>query len=95
MHRHTTLCSGMFCAHYSLQGHVQDSDWRAKCCIKGLAPLATQMLLSTKLVSLLLHLQGYGTVRFETPEVAQAAIQQYHGSDLDGRTLTVRLDKFA
>ncbi len=51
--------------------------------------------LRTKGVSLLLHLQGYGTVRFETPEAAQAAIQQYHGSDLDGRTLTVRLDKFA
>lgn len=41
------------------------------------------------------QLQGYGTVRFETPEPAQAAIQQFHGSDLEGRTLTVRLDKFA
>jgi RNA recognition motif-containing protein len=40
-------------------------------------------------------LQGYGTVRFETPEAVQAAIQQLHGSDLEGRTLTVRLDKFA
>ena len=40
-------------------------------------------------------LQGYGTVRFETAEAVQAAIQQLHGSDLEGRTLTVRLDKFA
>jgi RNA recognition motif-containing protein len=39
--------------------------------------------------------QGYGTVRFETQEAVQAAIQQLHGSDLEGRTLTVRLDKFA
>jgi RNA recognition motif-containing protein len=39
--------------------------------------------------------RGYGTVRFETQEAVQAAIQQLHGSDLEGRTLTVRLDKFA
>ena len=34
--------------------------------------------------------QGYGTVRFETAEAAQAAIKGYHGTDLEGRTLTVR-----
>lgn len=39
--------------------------------------------------------RGYGTVRFATPEAAQAAIEQVHGSDLEGRTLTVKLDRFA
>lgn len=39
--------------------------------------------------------QGYGTVRFETPGAAQTAIGAFHGSELEGRTLTVKLDKFA
>ena len=39
--------------------------------------------------------RGYGTVGFKTPEEAQAAITQVHGTDLEGRTLTVKLDRFA
>ena len=39
--------------------------------------------------------RGYGTVRFENAEAAQAAISKVHGTDLEGRTLTVRLDRFA
>lgn len=40
-------------------------------------------------------LQGWGTVRFATTEAATAAIEQFHGSQLEGRTLTVFLDKKA
>lgn len=40
-------------------------------------------------------MQGYGTVRFATPDATQAAIGAFHQSDLQGRTLAVRLDRFA
>ena len=40
-------------------------------------------------------LQGYGTVRFETADATQAAISAFHESDLQGRTLAVRLDRYA
>lgn len=39
--------------------------------------------------------RGYGTVRYETAEEAQAAIEHFNGSELEGRTLSVRLDKYA
>ncbi|KAK9804947.1 hypothetical protein WJX73_002251 [Symbiochloris irregularis] len=39
--------------------------------------------------------RGYGTVAFNTPAAAQKAIHDFHGSELEGRTLTVKLDKFA
>eukprot|EP00878_Enallax_costatus_P026959 GHUV01028975.1.p1 GENE.GHUV01028975.1~~GHUV01028975.1.p1 ORF type:complete len:138 (-),score=37.01 GHUV01028975.1:660-1073(-) len=39
--------------------------------------------------------KGWGTVRFNTKEAANAAIEQFHGSQLEGRTLTVFLDKKA
>ena len=39
--------------------------------------------------------QGYGTVRFETVEAANAAIEKFHGSECEGRTLTVKLDQYA
>jgi len=39
--------------------------------------------------------RGYGTVRYETAEEAEAAIEHFNGSDLEGRTLSVRLDKYA
>jgi hypothetical protein len=42
-----------------------------------------------------LRLQGYGTVRFTTAEAAQAAIDRFNGSTLEGRTLTVFVDKYA
>jgi len=38
--------------------------------------------------------RGYGTVRFDSPADAQQAIQDFNGTDLDGRTLAVKLDKF-
>ena len=39
--------------------------------------------------------QGYGTVRFETNEAAQKAMEDFNGYELEGRTLTVRLDRYA
>lgn len=39
--------------------------------------------------------RGYGTVRFETVEAAQSAIEKFHGSECEGRTLTVKLDQYA
>lgn len=39
--------------------------------------------------------RGYGTVGFSTVEEAQAAIEKVHGTELEGRTLTVKLDRFA
>jgi len=39
--------------------------------------------------------RGYGTVGFKTTEEAQAAIEKVHGTELEGRTLTVKLDRFA
>jgi RNA recognition motif-containing protein len=44
---------------------------------------------------LLMLKQGWGTVRFTSKEAAAAAIEQFHGSQLEGRTLTVFLDKKA
>lgn len=38
--------------------------------------------------------RGYGTVRFTEPEYATQAIEKYHGTQLEGRTLTVFLDKY-
>ena len=39
--------------------------------------------------------RGYGTVRFTTVESATAAIEGKHATELEGRTLTVKLDRFA
>ena len=39
--------------------------------------------------------QGYGTVRFGSQEDAQKAVEDHHGTDLEGRTLTVKFDKCA
>lgn len=36
--------------------------------------------------------RGFGTVRFHKKEDAQAAIQKFNGTELDGRTIEVRLD---
>ena len=40
-------------------------------------------------------MQGYGTVRFESVEAANSAIEKFHGSECEGRTLTVKLDQYA
>ena len=40
-------------------------------------------------------LQGYGTVKFDSTEAAQGAIDKFHGTDCEGRTLTVKLDQYA
>lgn len=39
--------------------------------------------------------RGYGTVRFESNDAAQKAIEDFNGYELEGRTLTVRLDRYA
>jgi RNA recognition motif-containing protein len=39
--------------------------------------------------------KGWGTVRFTSTEAAEKAIADFHGSTLEGRTLTVFLDKKA
>lgn len=38
--------------------------------------------------------RGYGTVAFNSQPEAQAGITAVHGTELEGRTLTVRLDRF-
>lgn len=39
--------------------------------------------------------RGFGTIRFETVEQANEAIEVFHNSEMDGRVVTVRLDRFA
>jgi RNA recognition motif-containing protein len=39
--------------------------------------------------------RGYGTVRFADAAGAAAAIAGKHGTDLEGRTLTVKMDRYA
>ena len=38
--------------------------------------------------------RGYGTVQFSTPEEAQAAIDQFNGTELEGRTMSVKIDQY-
>lgn len=39
--------------------------------------------------------RGFGTVRYSTPEDAQGAAQIMNGAEIGGRTVTVRIDRFA
>ena len=39
--------------------------------------------------------RGFGTVRYSTPDDAQAATQIMNGAEVGGRTITVRIDRFA
>lgn len=39
--------------------------------------------------------RGFGTVRFTTREDAEAAISKLNNSEFEGRTITVRLDRYA
>jgi RNA recognition motif-containing protein len=39
--------------------------------------------------------RGYGVIQFATPEQAAEAIQQFNGTELEGRTLSVKIDSFA
>jgi RNA recognition motif-containing protein len=39
--------------------------------------------------------KGCGIVRFATREEAEKAVQQMNGTTISGRTITVRIDKFA
>jgi RNA recognition motif-containing protein len=39
--------------------------------------------------------RGYGVIQFATPDQANVAIQQFNGTELEGRTLSVKLDSFA
>ena len=38
-------------------------------------------------------LQGYGTVRFSSKEEAEKAIEDFNGTELEGRALAVKIDK--
>ena len=38
--------------------------------------------------------KGWGTVRFETSEQAQAAIQGFNGVELEGRAMQIKLDRY-
>ena len=38
--------------------------------------------------------RGYGTVRFATEAQAMNAIRTLNGADIEGRILTVRMDKY-
>lgn len=73
-------------------------DIRVSCAFLVVLLLSvTCCLLSKHVVLLVLPCwpQGWGTVRFTTTESAGTAIEQFHGSQLEGRTLTVFLDKKA
>ena len=39
--------------------------------------------------------RGFGTVRYSSPDDAQAATQIMNGAEIGGRTITVRIDRFA
>lgn len=39
--------------------------------------------------------RGFGTVRFTSREDAEASIEKLNNSDFEGRTITVRLDRYA
>ena len=39
--------------------------------------------------------RGYGTVKFSSQEEAQAAIDQFNGTELESRTMSVKIDQFA
>lgn len=39
--------------------------------------------------------RGFGIVRYSTPEDAQHSAQVMNGAELGGRTVTVRIDRFA
>ncbi len=41
------------------------------------------------------HLRGFGTVRFATKEDAVQACEKMNNSQIDGRTISVRIDRFA
>ena len=38
--------------------------------------------------------RGYGTVRYSTKEGADAAVATLNGVEFEGRTLTVKLDRY-
>lgn len=39
--------------------------------------------------------RGFGTVRFSTKEEAEAAADKLNNTQIGGRTVTVRIDRFA
>lgn len=38
-------------------------------------------------------MQGYGTVRFSSTEEAQKAIAEYNGIEVEGRSLSLKIDQ--
>lgn len=41
------------------------------------------------------YCRGFGTVRFGSKEDAESATAKVNNTEMDGRTITVRLDRFA
>jgi RNA recognition motif-containing protein len=39
--------------------------------------------------------RGYGVIQFASSDQANAAIGQFNGTELEGRTLSVKLDSYA
>lgn len=58
-------------------------------------PRLAQSLCSRHPAAACRRVQGYGTIVFSTPEEAAGAIEQFNGTDLEGRTLSVKLDQYA
>ena len=62
----------------------------------GNAEYDEQACLHTSLLDMSSHAcRGFGTVRYSTPDDAQAATQIMNGAEIGGRTITVRIDRFA
>lgn len=39
--------------------------------------------------------QGYGTIKLSSAELAQKAVEEFNGTELEGRSLTVKIDQYA
>ncbi len=63
--------------------------------LKILEPSFLNHAIVACLFTLFNAVQGYGTVRFSSPEEAQAALQAFNGRDCEGRSLFVFFDKYA
>ena len=79
--RNLVACMKLSCFPYCL-------PVEAHSCIPSMLGRQLTMKLAT-------DVQGYGTVRFESAEAANTAIEKFHGTDCEGRTLTVKLDQYA
>lgn len=63
--------------------------------MKAAAAAVTAQSLTHDALPCLIHCRGFGTVRFSSKEDAEAACAKLNNTDYEGRTITVRLDRFA